>query len=337
MPHAPITLPPSLVRNPGCANYTPNARDRLILQWVLEHRFLTTDHIQAITGWRSRDKLNKHLRVLFDAKYLDRPASQHAVFSHAKRRVLVHALGHKGAKLCEQELGASLPASVYWSDKNRKVKSPDFILHTLGVSDFFVGLHQAAGMHEGLRLVRQPDVLAQSPTATQRLANPLSLPTEYRWFNGAMVQRSTVADGMFALVDSRSDKPRTAFHFFEYDGATMPILRTAANQSSIVQKMLGYADVYVRKLHFERFGYRNFRVLFVTHGRDRIASMLDAYNEHVRHLCPPGVFLFADYRDLFVQSTLGAVWVDGTGASVELVPDVEPRALDFRCSVPLAD
>ena len=179
--------------------------------------------------------------------------------------------------------------------------------------------------HENIRLVTQPEVIAQAPAPTQRLDFPLSLPTQYKWFDGKQVKRSTVPDGIFALVDGRGEKERKAFHFLEYDGSTMPIVRKTPNQSSIVQKMLGYADVYNRKLHVCRFGYKNFRVLFVIRatGRisahDRIAGIIDAYNTHVRALIPPGAFLFSDYDELMHRSPLGDAWVDGKRARVDLV------------------
>ncbi len=295
-------------------------RDRLILEWVYRHRFLTTDHIQTITASKSRDKLNKRLKHLFDAKFLDRPIAQERLFAYTDKRPLVHALGNEGAKYIEEALNIKLPSSVYWTDKNRKVRSPKFLTHTLGTAEFFVSLHESIGSHDKIRLVNQAEVIAQAPARTQKLDFPLRLATEYKWFNGKHVRRSTVSDGIFALVDGRGEKIRTAFHFLEYDGSTMPIVRKTPNQSSIVQKMLGYADIYNRKLHVDRFGYKNFRVLFVTRGSDRIAAMIDAHNEHVRHLCPPGAFLFSDYDELMQHSPLGDVWADGKGGQTALVP-----------------
>ena len=152
-------------------------RDRTILEWVYRYRFLTTDHIQIITASKSRDKLNKRLKHLFDAKYLDRPLIQDRLFAYADKRPLVHALGNKGAKYIEEALNIKLPSSVYWTDKNRKVKSGDFLTHTLGVADFFVSLHMAALDAKGIRLVNQAEVIAQAPARTQKLDYPLSLPT----------------------------------------------------------------------------------------------------------------------------------------------------------------
>lgn len=318
-------LPRKLTRKKtGPVVLTP--RDRLILEWVYRHRFLTTDHIELISASKSRNALNKRLRRLHGAKFLDRPIAQDRLFAYADKRPLVHAIGNEGAAYIEEAFNIKLPSTVRWTDKNRKVKSSDFMLHTLGVAGFFVSLHSAMTEHENIRLVNQPEVIAQAPAAAQKLDFPLSLPTEYKWFNGSKVNRSTVSDGIFALVDGRRAEERTAFHFLEYDGSTMPIVRKTPNQSSIVQKMLGYADVRTSKLHIQRFGYKNFRVLFVIRGRgnipahDRIAGMIDAYKEHVRALCPPGAFMFADYDDLMRRSPLGDIWVDGKGEKSVLVP-----------------
>jgi len=321
-------LPRKLIRRMP-APLVLTERDRVILEWVYRYRFLTTDHIQTITASKSRDKLNKRLKHLFDAKYLDRPIIQDRLFAYADKRPLVHALGNEGARYIEEALGIELPKTVYWTDKNRKVKSADFLLHTLGVADFFVSLHVALTDVDDIRLVDQAGVIAQSPAATQRLDFPLSMPTRYRWFDGVLVKRSTVSDGIFALVDSRGATERKAFHFLEYDGSTMPIVRKTANQSSIVQKMLGYADIYRRKLHTHRFGYRNFRTLFVIRasGRqpahDRIAGIIDAYDEHARRLIPPGAFLFADYDELMQHSPLGDVWINARGEQTVLVPSLK--------------
>lgn len=287
-------------------------------------RFLTTDHIQTVTCSRSRDKLNKRLKQLYDAKYLDRPAVQAAMFSHADKRPLVHALGNAGAAWIRDQGLGRVPDTVRWTDKNAKVKRPEFLLHTLGVADFYVSLARTVAATPLVSFADQDAVIATSPSPTPRLEFPLSLPTEYRWFDGSRVQRSTVPDGVFRLTDGRGEKERNAFHFLEYDGNTMPVVRRTANQSSIVQKLFGYADVRDRRLHTKRFGSRNFRVLFVTSGRERIQTMTAAYREHVQMRCPAGAFLFADRADLLERGPLGDVWVDGDDRRVELIPGLSP-------------
>lgn len=304
-------------------NLVLTERDKTILRYLYARRFLTTDHIQWLTDSKSRTKLNYRLKDLFDARFLDRPPIQEQIFSHANKRPLVHALGNKGIQYIKETMGFKVPQSVDWTDKNRKVKSKDFLEHVLGVSDFFVSAELTTADLDGIRFVSEDVVIAQSPGRTAALPYPLRLPTGFDWLDGTFVQRSTVPDGMFALTDSRSDgEPRKSFYFLEYDTGSMPVVRSSINQSSIIKKMFGYADIYGRKLHVKRFGYRNFRVLFVTRGKDRIQSMIDAYEQHVRDLCPPGAFLFADYDALMSRSPFGDVWVNGIGQPAVFVPEL---------------
>lgn len=318
-----ITKTPRLQRGQA-SNIVLTERDRLIIEAIYQFRFLTTDHIQKLTRSKSRDKLNKRLKQLFDNKYLDRPEVQERMFSHADKRPLVHALGNEGARYIEESFEIKLPSSVYWTDKNKKVKSPDFLLHTLGVADFFVSLQCSLNqIPEGISYFPQRALLSTSPHKTKKLANPLSFSTRFRWWNSLdMVARSTVPDGAFALHDDRGADTKKALLFLEHDGNTMPVVRNTPNQSSIIQKMLGYADIRDRKLHTERFGYKNFRVLFITKDRDqRIASMQKAWSDHAQSEIPAGAFLFTDYHDVIKHSPFGDIWVNAKGERTSLIPD----------------
>jgi hypothetical protein len=315
------TLPPKLIRSkPG--NIELTERDRLIISSVYRFRFLTTDQLQVITNTKGRRVFNRRLKELFDAKLLDRPKLQHTLYSHSVKRPLVHALGNEGAKLIEQLHGISLPSSVRWTDKNNKIKKPEYIQHALGVADVVISLEQQlSNLPNEVSYSNQNEVIALSPARPGKRINPLSLPTSYRWWtSGDRVTRSTVADAVFAFTDDRGEKTKQGLLFVEYDGNTMPVVRRTPSQSSIIQKMLGYADARDRKLQKKYFGYNNFRVLFVTRDRDRrIASMQEAWEQHAAHLIPAGAFLFADYDDLIKHSPLGNIWTNAKGERANLI------------------
>lgn len=318
------TLPPKLRRSkPGTIELTD--RDRLIINSVHRFRFLTTDQLQIITGTVGRRAFNRRLKELFDAKFLDRPKLQHSLYSHASKRPTVHALGNAGAKLVEEVSGIAMPPSVRWTDKNAKVKKPEFILHTLGVADCIISLEKACGAFpEALSYIPQESVLLLSPARPGAISR-LSMPTSYRWWtNGERITRSTVPDALFAFRDERGEKGRKALLFLEYDGNTMPVVRRTASQSSIVQKMLGYAAARDMGLHKKLFGYSNFRVLFVTRDSDqRIANMQAAWERYVSAEIPAGAFLFADYERLLAHSPFGDVWTNAKGEPVQLIPNYE--------------
>ena len=50
-------------------------RDAVILKALHKYRFLTTDHLQALTNTKSRWGMNNRLRKLYDHKYIDRAQS----------------------------------------------------------------------------------------------------------------------------------------------------------------------------------------------------------------------------------------------------------------------
>lgn len=299
-------------------------RDRLIIQSVFRFRLLSTDQLQTITRTPGRRAINRRLRELYDHGYLDRPAIQQSMFAYADKRPVVHALGDKGAKLIEQMQGVSMPPSVRWSQKNKNIRKPEFVHHTLGVADCIIALEKACeALPEGLSYQSQESVLALSPARPGAISR-LSMPTSYRWWtNGERIERSTVADALFAFRDEREERVRQALLFLEYDGNTMPVVRRTASQSSIVQKMLGYASARDAGLHKKLYGYNNFRVLFVTRDSDRrIATMQDAWEKYVSAEIPAGAFLFADYEQLLAYSPLGDVWTNAKGEPVQLVPGV---------------
>jgi len=56
-------------------------RDQQVLLALHRYRFLTTDHLQSLTGTKSRWAMNARLRLLYDHKYIDRPQAQYAIFA----------------------------------------------------------------------------------------------------------------------------------------------------------------------------------------------------------------------------------------------------------------
>lgn len=317
------SLPPKLKRNDP-ANLILTDRDRDIIQAVFRFRFLTTEHIQTITKTEGRRAINRRLRELFDADYLARPELQNTLFARSDKRPTVHALGDAGAKLVEELNRIQLPKTVKWADKNRNLKNPEFITHSLGIADFFISLEQSfVHAPDGLSYLSEKSIINTSPAPGKNRIYPLSFPTRFNWWkDNKEVEISTVPDGMFALTDDRRGTLAKALFFLEYDGSTMPVMRSSHKQSSIIRKMLGYADIRDRKIHTKRFGYGNYRVLFVTRNRDqRIQTMCDAWDIHARSEIPAGSFLFADYDELIALSPFGDVWVNAKGEPISLVPD----------------
>ena len=227
---------------------------------------------------------------------------------------MVHSLGNEGARYIEEQIGIELPSSVRWTDKNNKVRRPEFVSHTLGIADVLLGLEHESRDLDGISFYEERDVLAQAPPVPKTAPSPLSLQTEYLWHDHfTQVKRNTVPDGVCILTDERTGERFRSLLFIEFDGNSMPVVRSSWQQSSIVQKMYGYADARDRHLVKGRFGLPNFRVLFVTRDHARIDTMIQAYQERCAERIPAGAFLFCDYDDLIEQGVFASIWRNAKG------------------------
>jgi len=73
------------------------------------------------------------------------------------------------------------------------------------------------------------------------------------------------------------------------------------------------------KRHSQRFGWRNFRVLFVTTSLERVDNMIACANEHALTKESP-LYLFADKTGLYQSDVLTHNWIDARSASQQLLP-----------------
>ena len=95
----------------------------------------------------------------------------------------------------------------------------------------------------------------------------------------------------------------------------MPIERADLQQTSILRKLLCYAETFRAGIHRDRLGMNNMRVLFVGKSRRRIDAMIQAFRDHLTGLAYPTLFLFADRPTLFAPDTpfFSYRWRDGEG------------------------
>lgn len=274
------------------ANLQLTDRDVLILQSLHKYRFLTSVHLMQLTETASQQAMNRRLRELFDAKYIDRPKAQMFSLAYAEKRPMVYALGNEGAELLSNRFQLALP-DIYWTEKNRRVKEK-FVEHTLGISDFMVSMEMACKETGNIRLISKDEILAVSPDKTRRAKNPFRWQTRILW-EGERHEISIVPDEVFGLhYLAKPDGKNKAYFFVEIDRGTMPITRRDVRQTSFTRKLLSYADSYERKLHSERFGIKNFRVLTLTTSTERIKTMQQAWESDIAHLALAGMFLFAE-------------------------------------------
>jgi len=133
-------------------------------------------------------------------------------------------------------------------------------------------------------------------------------------------------DSTFGLVDKRGDKAKRGLHFLEFDTGSESYVRTAPDQTSILQKYFGYADAYSRGLTEKLFGYKAFRVLFVVDANERrIDSMIDTYKTHASDRIRAGSFLFTTLDKLVDKGFLADIWLNGEGVETPILKgELEP-------------
>ena len=287
-------------------------RDVDILLALEKYRFLTTDHLLVLTGTTSKQGITRRLRELFDAKYVDRPKAQMHAMAYSEKRPMVYALGNVGADLLSNRFQLRLP-DVYWTEKNRRVKEK-FVEHTLGIADFMVAMEIECREAGNKRVIFRDEILATAPEHTRRKRDPFRWQTRINW-NNEWHDIAIVPDAVFGI--EYTDKPEgknKAYFFVEIDRGTMPILRRDIRQTSFARKMHSYADTFERKLHTENFGIKNFRVLTVTTSKERIETMMGAFESEIADVAPAGMFLFTE------KETFGRTvnWHTATGNTANI-------------------
>jgi len=213
-------------------------RDAEILLALCKYRFLTSDHVMMLTDTTSRWGMNKRLRQLYDHKYIDRPKAQHALFSYASKRPTVYALGHKGASLLSTRFDIAMPPSVYWTEKNRRVRE-HYIEHTLGIADFMVEIELLCREDPALRLIDRDEMLLAAPKEIKRAHYPFRWNTSIR-HQGQQYDLAIAPDYVFGIEQVCGDgNMRRRYYFVEIDRSTMPVTRSDIRQSSIMRNPSG--------------------------------------------------------------------------------------------------
>lgn len=293
------------------------SRDVKIIEALAYYRFLTVEHLAIITNTSSRTSLNRRLRQLFDAAYVDRPNAQFQAMAYSDKRPMVYALGNQGAEFISNSFQLPL-FDGDWTEKNRRVKEK-FVAHTLGIADFMIAIEHDLEQHERYRIVRRDELLAGAPQATAHAKNPFAWLTRFTW-NQERHNMSIVPDAIFAIEDTSRPAGSNRMNFFvEIDKGTMPVDRRDIKQTSFLRKMYSYADTFERKLHTERFGMSNFRVLTIAKSHQRIMTIQKVYQREITTLAPASLFIFGTIEQLADYGGLHLPYVKANGEQVSLV------------------
>ncbi len=217
-------------------------RDVFVLALVSDYRFLTTFQIQALVGG-SKHNVSERLSRLFQHGYIDRPTHQRELRSEG-HRVLVHALGAKGAKLLIERSGEKGSPPRHLAEDNRTAKRV-YLAHTLMVSQFRACLSLACQRHGSVDL-------SSWEVPERALARVL--------LAGRHVP--VIPDAYFILKDADG---HTAHFYLEADRGTM-------THDRFLRKLQAYWRA--NRSGSSSLFPRSFRVLTITLSQERMENLL---------------------------------------------------------------
>lgn len=264
-------------------------RDREVLRLVLEHRFLNSRQIVALSGANGQ-AIIRRLHLLYHHRYLERPRCQLDYYYLGGSRPMVYALADKGAEVLRRS-GITIKPNRP-SEKNRSVSRP-YLEHALFVADVMIAIELAC---------RDADVAFLG-------GHELIADTSLRWRTklNDQTELGLLPDSAFSIEYQASNGATDrAYFFLEADRGTMPIDRKDLALTSIYRKLLAYQATWQQNLHQALFGFHRFRVLIVTTSPERMQGVIDCCSRLKHGL---GLFLFADRSILEKpKAILSAKW-----------------------------
>lgn len=221
------------------------ARDIGIILAVYENRFLRRDQIERLF-FKTTPTCNQRLQKLYQHKFLDR-IIQPVDFGSSQA---VYALDSVGAEVVAAKIGAS-KNQINWTRRHNQIEHL-FMNHTLAVSELNVALQQAFRLREekDVKLLfwkREgflPREKVQDPENPER-------------------RLSVIPDAFFGLETERGK----LFFFVEVDMGTETLDRFRT-------KIVAYREYWKTGAFSNRYTYRNFRVLTVTNGIQRLNNLI---------------------------------------------------------------
>ena len=314
-------------RESASVNIRLTQRDIKIIHLVWKYRFINSEHIISLIDGGEQG-INRRLKNLFHAGYLDRPKAQVLKFG---KRPMVYALGNKGADILAEELDMPRQA-VDWTNKNREVKGI-FLDHTLMITNFLVMVQAACKNIQGVEFIDLEEIINNRPIlpkskdkelSWQVQLNKIQIGKNYTEFKKNIVF-SIFPDGAFGLRFPGAKKNLQEIYFFiEADRSSMPISIPRNNifRSSFFKKITGYWNSWKQELFLKNFGFKNPRLLTITISKQRIESMIKSN----KALDPRGqglrMFLFAPEQAFNLKNPakiFEKIWINGRGEQTSII------------------
>jgi len=249
--------------------------DLKILRDLADYRFLDSNHISALHPEVHQRTLQRRLRFLFHAGFLERPINQFSRYEPPK--YIIYTLGKKGAEI----LFSSQGTKISWSPKSKTAKLL-FLQHSLMISNFRVILTLALKNKKESKLVRWREEGLAGKIYSEGEQLPLS------------------PDAFFTIEDKND-----LLHFFlEADCSSM-------KDKKFLDKMRGYWQWWKEEGHKDKLNISVFRVLTVTISEGRKESLRQITRRADDNQRGSDMFLFTcekNYNLNELETILKPIW-----------------------------
>lgn len=250
-------------------------RDVAIILSVYENRFLRRDQVEKLF-FSTTSACNQRLQKLYQHKFLDR-IYQPVDFGSSQA---VYALDSVGAEVVAAKLGVG-KRQINWTRRHNKIEFL-FLGHTLAVSEVRVGLEMALRMRDEDEALKLLFWKREAFLPREKVQDP----------DNPEKRLSVIPDAFFGLETDRGK----LFFFVEVDMGTETLERFRT-------KIVAYREYWKSGQFLERYTYRNFRVLTVTNGVQRLNNLIGTADK----AGAKNMFLFTVHQ-LASSDVLGASW-----------------------------
>ncbi len=255
-------------------------RDKRIVGWVYQMRFLTSDQIKKLEFENgSMTACRRRLALLYHNGWLSsvgKPVP--AGFGSAKR---VYCLSKKGKELVEHLYNGTDLRDIKWTEKSNKV-ADFFIEHVLAVNDVRIAFLNSVKKSGNYSLFWIPEWEIKG--WKEKVYDPEN-------------ESRTLPVTPDAFIELRGQKAK-ACYFLEVDRATESNRRWR-------DKVKGYVE-YVRSgRYYQRFKSESLRVLTVTTSEERLSNLLKTTDSVLN----ADFFLFTTFKKISESDVLfDSIW-----------------------------
>lgn len=221
-------------------------RDLDILQALYQHRVLRQDQLEQLF-FKSKERAQKRLRLLYDHRYVDRRFLAERI-GGGGRKPNLYVIDRRGIDLLKEERPE---LDLVWHHSYKDLSDP-YLKHALPLNDIMVAIHVACRILDCQ--VHDWQTEAQLKANHDRVKIHID--------GGQRQWVTIIPDTYFFLWAHQRGFPC----FVEYDGGT--------ERSKVIKnKIRAYKAYYETGQYKKRYGYKAFRVLFVSKSEQRVQDL----------------------------------------------------------------